>query len=359
VVSDIERDALHREVRRSQGRLLSEYAYDPAGRLTAQRVRLAQSPAAPGAGHAAIDPHTGRPTRLTGLIERRYGYDAAGQLRQWLDRERGLTQYAYDPVGRIVGSRFGVRQRMEAPSVGASPASATRSEHFHWDAASNPVPPPSAGQPVRPVAGNRLLVWQDEAYRYDAHGNLTDRLQGKRGSAAQTHTRLQWDGAHQLVQASVTRGAGPGATTQDFAYAYDALGRRVAKIDAFGTTAFAWDGDRMLLEQRASHEVLHLYEPESFVPLAQVHGGVVHHLHTDHLGTPLEASNDAGEITWRVTYRTWGSVVVEDVAEIAQRVRFQGQYLDVETGLHYNRFRYYEPGAGRFVSQDPIGLAGG
>jgi RHS repeat-associated protein len=64
-------------------------------------------------------------------------------------------------------------------------------------------------------------------------------------------------------------------------------------------------------------------------------------------------------ITWRVTYRTWGSVVVEDVAEIAQRVRFQGQYLDVETGLHYNRFRYYEPGAGRFVSQDPIGLAGG
>jgi RHS repeat-associated protein len=52
-------------------------------------------------------------------------------------------------------------------------------------------------------------------------------------------------------------------------------------------------------------------------------------------------------------------VVVEDVAEIAQRVRFQGQYLDVETGLHYNRFRYYEPGAGRFVSQDPIGLAGG
>ena len=85
----------------------------------------------------------------------------------------------------------------------------------------------------------------------------------------------------------------------------------------------------------------------------------MHHLHTGHLGTPLEASNDAGEVTWRVTYRAWGSVVVEEVAEIRQRVRFPGQYLDAETGLHYNRFRYYEPQVGRFISQDPIGLEGG
>jgi RHS repeat-associated protein len=42
-----------------------------------------------------------------------------------------------------------------------------------------------------------------------------------------------------------------------------------------------------------------------------------------------------------------------------QNLRFQGQYFDEETGLHYNRFRYYDPDVGRFVNQDPIGLAGG
>jgi len=60
-----------------------------------------------------------------------------------------------------------------------------------------------------------------------------------------------------------------------------------------------------------------------------------------------------------VTYRTWGNVVAEEVGLVQQRLRFQGQYFDAETGLHYNRFRYYEPELGRFASADPIGLLGG
>jgi RHS repeat-associated protein len=43
----------------------------------------------------------------------------------------------------------------------------------------------------------------------------------------------------------------------------------------------------------------------------------------------------------------------------SQRIRFQGQQVDEESGLHYNRHRYYDPSAGRFISKDPIGLAGG
>jgi RHS repeat-associated protein len=236
-------------------------------------------------------------------------------------------------------------------------------EQFRWDAASNPIqmepqgsPPDSLGSVV---PGNRLLIWQDARYAYDVHGNLSERLQGKRGSAGQIRTLFTWNAAHHLVRADVARGPDETASTQTFIYGYDALGRRIAKTDAFGITHFAWDGDRMALEQRGGHEIMHLYHPESFVPLAQVHNGALHHLHTDHLGTPLEASNNGGEKTWLVTYRTWGNVVAEDVAEIQQSLRFQGQYFDPETGLHYNRYRYYDPHSGRFVSQDPIGLYGG
>jgi RHS repeat-associated protein len=85
------------------------------------------------------------------------------------------------------------------------------------------------------------------------------------------------------------------------------------------------------------------------------------------LGTPQELTNADGRVVWAARYRAWGNVleVVKEEALLsdeigeAQPVRFQGQYYDNETGLHYNRFRYYDPDIGRFVSIDPIGLFGG
>jgi YD repeat-containing protein len=247
---------------------------------------------------------------LKGIIERHYQYDPSGQLMQWLDRHRGLTRYRYDAAGRITRSHIGLLKDWDSTGVRAdAPGNATgramaANEQFRWDAASNPQP----AEPTSPpgsvgnfVPGNRLLVLQDARYAYDLHGNLIERLQGKRGSSAQKRTHFFWDAAHQLVRADVARGPDETASIQTFTYAYDALGRRVAKSDAFGITLFAWDGDQMALEQRGGNETTHLYHPESFVPLAQIHNGSLHHLHTDHLGTPLEASNDAGGVTWRAT----------------------------------------------------------
>jgi RHS repeat-associated protein len=184
-------------------------------------------------------------------------------------------------------------------------------------------------------------------------------MQGKRGSAAQVRSRFTWDAAHQLAQVSVARGQHLDSGVLCFAYAYDALGRRVAKKDTFGTTQFGWDGDQLVVEWRGGNETHTIFEPGSFVPLAQINNAVLQYLHTDQLGTPLEASNDAGEITWQVSYKVWGSVVVEEIEGSRPGLRFQGQSFDVETGLHYSRFRYYDPSPGRFISQDPIGLEGG
>ena len=84
----------------------------------------------------------------------------------------------------------------------------------------------------------------------------------------------------------------------------------------------------------------------------------------DHLGTPQELTDMNGEIAWAAEYKAWGYAYdalskAGRQAGLKQPLRFQGQYYDHETGLHYNRHRYYDPHSGRFVSKDPIGLNGG
>jgi RHS repeat-associated protein len=201
-------------------------------------------------------------------------------------------------------------------------------------------------------------------------------------------------------------------STQATSYAYDALGRRIQKSDAFGATHYLWDGDLMVQSQRGHKEALFVFEPNSFVPLASVQDQQTYSYQCDQIGAPLELTNQHGDIVWAADYKVWGQAKLRNVQALAtgtdggyagsgngsngsswavqmgrnqgapgvpsglgndnsrasakqaqspieQPFRFQGQQYDEETGLHYNRFRYYDPGVGRFVSQDPIGLSGG
>jgi len=77
------------------------------------------------------------------------------------------------------------------------------------------------------------------------------------------------------------------------------------------------------------------------------------------LGTPQELTDWEGQIVWSARYKVYGNVVRKDVEQVENNLRFQGQYWDEETGLHYNRHRYYDPNTGQFTQQDPIGLLGG
>ena len=151
-------------------------------------------------------------------------------------------------------------------------------------------------------------------------------------------------------------------------YRYDSLGRRVAKRaeinDEVELKHFLWQGLRMLREETPGHSILYLYEPGSYAPLARVdqaegEGQKVYYFHTDQIGTPLELTDCDGTVVWQATYRSWGAIEHLTVSKVEQNLRFQGQYFDHESGLHYNTFRYYDPEAGRFATQDPIRLAGG
>lgn len=171
---------------------------------------------------------------------------------------------------------------------------------------------------------------------------------------------------HQMIHAKISKNN----ITQNYRYSYDPFGRRVSKTDEFGTTYFTWDGNRLLSEKRGTKEQTYIYEQDGFVPLATLdQANNISYYHTDHLGTPQEMTNTQGEVVWEAEYTTWGNTakvtykqtqsIINPEDEVAfQPLRFQGQYYDKETGLHYNRFRYYDPDVGRFTTQDPIGILG-
>jgi RHS repeat-associated protein len=83
------------------------------------------------------------------------------------------------------------------------------------------------------------------------------------------------------------------------------------------------------------------------------------HFHVDPNGCPTRITDTAGQVLWSATYSAWGTVTRQNADVIDNPIRFQGQYFDAETGMHYNRFRYYDSALGQFVAVDPTGFAGG
>jgi RHS repeat-associated protein len=122
---------------------------------------------------------------------------------------------------------------------------------------------------------------------------------------------------------------------------------------------FVWDG-HVPLHEVATEDGLTtwLFEPESFSPLAKEDATGRYAVVTDHLGAPTEMYDELGQLAWRMQLDAFGAGKL-DVALQHCPWRWPGQYADEETDLLYNRFRYYDAYAGRYISQDPLGLAAG
>ena len=92
--------------------------------------------------------------------------------------------------------------------------------------------------------------------------------------------------------------------------------------------------------------------------------GVLYYVHNDPLGTPQVLTDESGTVVWKATYDPFGKATTNEDPDndgnaITFNARMPGQYEDVETGLHYNYFRHYDPATGRYLTSDPIGLLGG
>lgn len=182
--------------------------------------------------------------------------------------------------------------------------------------------------------------------------------------------RLDYDAEHRLVTVRL----GQHSHQQRVVFAYDPLGRRLSKhlyegdrTDHSSRTFFHWQGMRLLGEVQQGQPSLYLYaSPDSYEPLARLDGRPgqeeIYYFHTNVAGRPEQVTNEDGHTVWHSDHEGWGKSREEwrDWRHVTeQNLRFQGQYLDRETGLHYNTFRYFDPEMGRFTQPDPIGLAGG
>ena len=96
----------------------------------------------------------------------------------------------------------------------------------------------------------------------------------------------------------------------------------------------------------------------SFTPVANVTDGERYTIAHDYLGTQTQAYDSESNLVWEMLLDVYGEVMESRGDRSLVPFRYQGQYEDAETGLYYNRFRYYSPEMGMYISSDPIGLAG-
>ncbi|MGY4640619.1 RHS repeat-associated protein [Pseudomonas sp. TE24901] len=302
------------EHQRQQGQLLSHYHYDDQQRLHAHTVTQQEH-------------H---------LYARHYTYDKSGNLTRLLDTRKGQHDYTHDPLNRL--TRADHSQDLQ--------------ERFAHDPAGNLLMQNRPGPDI--VAGNRLMIQGDRHYDYDAFGNL---IRERRGRGHALVTEYRYDCQHRLIGITQPNG-------QTASYRYDPFGRRISKTVDDITTELFWQGDKLIAEHHKNRHRSYLYEPGSFRPLALLEGfgpkqTKPFHYQLDHLGTPQELTAPNGEIVWSAHYRAYGEISRLDVGKIDNPLRFQGQYFDQESGLHYNRHRYYNPDIGRYLTPDPVKLAGG
>ncbi|WP_415891601.1 RHS repeat-associated core domain-containing protein [Neptuniibacter sp. PT8_73] len=334
------------EVGRQQGRRVSHYRYDEAGRLALHHHHVADEER-----HLLDQEEHNLPA-----LQRQYHYDVSGELSQKQDSLRGTQDYHYDTSGQLIASQKQGKGNSDKLN-----------EQFSYDRAGN-LQPSTQTQ----LRHNRLLSTASAQYDYDEFGNLSKKTEKR--LKEQLVTTYEYDCQNRLIQATT-----PDGTVAN--YTYDAFGRRTSKTvtkpdTAPVTTEFYWQGDRLAYETDSQHKhQCYLYEPGSFKPLALValkHTGSIHtyeqeqaespnvyYYQNDQLGTPQELTDKNGNIVWAATMLSWGKIQRQLFSKIDNPLRFQGQYHDEETGLHYNRNRYYDPYTARFITLDPIGLAGG
>jgi RHS repeat-associated protein len=323
-------DLLDRVVQESTPSGTISYTYDADGHRTTMSVP----------GQSTVTYEYNAAHQLTGVTQGiasvAITYDDAGRRRSLTFPNGVVADYTYDAVNRLT-------------NLGYSLAGAQLGDlRYAYDAVGNPTSVdgslartllPQGRADATYDAANRITVRAGAMFSYDPNGNLTsDGL----------HT-FQWSARNLLSSISGNVSA---------VFQYDALGRRRARSAGGTTTQFMYDGQNIVQEQTANGvPVANMLTGLGIDETFQRADGAINALLRDALGSTVGLADASGALQTEYAYEPFGRATASG-APSANATQFTGREND-GTGLLFYRARYYSPELGRFLSEDPLGLAGG
>ncbi|EMS9204289.1 AHH domain-containing protein, partial [Escherichia coli] len=363
------RDEAGREVLRHSNRgFACEQGWNAAGQPVSQRAGFFPAEATWGG--------------LVPSLVREYRYDSAGNVSGVTSREdygrETRREYRLDRNGQVTA----------VTASGTGLGYGEGDESYGYDSCGY-LKAQSAGrhriseETDQYAGGHRLKQAGNTQYDYDAAGRMVSRTRHRDGYRPETE-RFRWDSRDQLTGYCSAQG-------EQWEYRHDASGRRTEKRCDRKKIRFTylWDGDSIaeIREYRddklysVRHLVFNGFEliSQQFSRVRQPHPSVAplwvtrtNHAVSDPTGRPLMLFNSEGKTVWRPGQTSlWGLALSlpadtdypdprgELDPEADPGLLYAGQWQDAESGLCYNRFRYYEPESGMYLVSDPLGLLGG
>jgi RHS repeat-associated protein len=331
------------------------YAYDSLNRLTTLAPPSAFSSGSFGFSYDALS----RRTQMTrpNSVTTNYTYDNLSRLLSVLHQAGGSTidgaSYTLDSAGNrtakvddlaSVTSDYTYDPIYELTQVTQA---ATTTESYSYDPVGNRTASLGVSSYTTNVS-NELTATSSASYAYDTNGNTTSKTDST-GT-----TDYSWDYENRLT--SVTLPDSGGTVT----FKYDPLGRRIYKQSPSATSIFVYDGDNLIETVNSTGAVVARYTQTQDIdePLAELRSGSTSYYEADGLGSVTSLTGSGGAVASSYTFDSFGNVT-NSSGTLSNPFRYAAREFDGETNLYYYRARYYDSQTGKFLQEDPSGLAGG
>jgi len=309
-------------------------------------------------------------SRVTGIARPNstttsYDYDASGNLLSIVHRN-GLTLidslvYSYNGISNIImktdesdTSLYGYDSLDQVIAADYSDISIT-DEFFTYDSVGNRLTSHLSTQYGYDEA-NQITVDDIYVYTFDVNGNMIE----KEDTLTSDRWEYTFDSGNRLIEVKKYDG-GISPPSLEVSYSYDGLDRRIAKIVNSDTTVYVYDGTNIHNEYDGSGLQVASYVNGLQIdqPLKVTRTGTDYYYHADRLGSIISLTDVNGDVAQTYRYDSFGNIISTLSQDYFSPYTYTGREWDEDVGLYYYRARYYDPGLGRFIAKDPIGLDAG